>query len=496
MTQLSANDALTQVQRTLRRGDAVSALRMSSQIVKQAPQFFPGQALHAEVLMRVGRTATARLLLDRLIAAAPEEHHPPLHLSRARTLLLEGRAGDAVEPAERAHTGRPDDPEAVAAYAEALAGSGRAEDALKALDDAGGRGLDSITMSRARGETALAGAGDASAAAGGLADATGKVGAAAWELTAALRTLAELRARAGDDDEALTVFKRAAKIAAPGADPAPHAKGVDQLVASWTPETLAKLPHLSSAKDDREAGEGFVVVAGLPGGSADAARAVATAGGAHGVSQQYAFVGAVFGTWAAQPAGFSAWLAPPMKATTPHLTRIRDLTLNSARAASGGDETKPFIDAGWAQLYALGALPLILPKAKLVIVDRPLGDAALATLMTESAPQAPFAADPVNAAVTIKDMQRVLDHAWSLLSAEGVLGGALRVSYDALVGDDDAARTELLGFLGLESSGSALAEAKAAAASFTQATHRRAGLSSRFGGRLKDMHRALEPDAS
>ncbi|MEM1185753.1 MAG: sulfotransferase [Planctomycetota bacterium] len=492
MTQLSGTQALAQVHQHLRRGDTVSALRLTAEIVRQAPQFAEGQFVHAQVLIRAKRTASARAILAKLDEIAPEAQKAPLDIELARSFLVDERWADAVEPAQRARESGSENEliaaEGAALAIEALAGSGRGEEATGVLEDAKSKGIDTLGLAKAVGVAALQGVGDAGAAISGLSEHVGKVGAAALDLLPALRTLAELHARGGNDDEAFTVFKRAAKIASPGADPRPHAQGVAKLIEEWS--KVSKLPSLTGDDASGDGGERYVAVIGLPGGSTGSVAAVAKAAGAVTSSYAHVFLGTAMTVFPSQAAGFAGWLPPMTKATRPQLLKVRESV--ARLGVSEHPDAPAVIDAQWAQVYGILALPLMLPDAKVVLVDRDIADAAVGSMMSEGAPQAPFAQDAPMAGVALRDVQRLLEHVAGVFGAEGATNPFLRVSHDALVSDDDAARCELLSFLGLASGEAELNTSRDAAKSFAGRTHAQAGLAARFEGRIKDLRRALE----
>ncbi|MEM7755965.1 MAG: tetratricopeptide repeat protein [Planctomycetota bacterium] len=490
MTQLSGEQALAQVHRFLRKGDAVSALRLTAEIVRQAPQFAEGHFAHARALIAMGRTATARAVLDRLAEIAPEDRQGEIHVARAEAYLAEHRPEPAEKAARAAVEHAADAPAAAAVLARSLVGLGRGEEAAAVIADARERGLDGLVIAHAAGLVALAAGTNGGGGTAGteaieaLRERTGKVGAGVGELVPALRTLAELHAAAGDDDAALTVFKRAAKVAAPGVDPAKHREGIGKMLERWKAEA-GRLPSLEG--EDTATGGRLAIVVGLPGGSGELAAAIASAAGAADATATHAFLGSAMSVFGVEPAGFAVWVAPPRKATHPQLRTVRDRAIASAFAEAG--EAPLAVDAAWAQAYGLGVLPMVFPTAKLVVVDRPLADAAVATVFSEGVPRAPFANDAASSAMVVSDLQSAID-GFVDRSGDGP-NPILRTDFDALLGEADDARRELLAFLGLPTDADTLGRARVAAEAFGRSTHAKSGLGERFGSRLKDVARVL-----
>jgi len=486
MSQMTADQAIAKVQQLLRRGDPVGAINLTSKIVQQAPQLGIGQFEHARALMRVGRTAASRRLLGALLPVANDASKAAIELETARAFLAEDRPADAVGPAERARDAMPESGAAAAVLAMALALSGRAGEASAALDAAPDDEAATVELAHARGVAAIEGVGDAAAAVEGLNEATGRVGAAVPELRDALRTLGELHARAGADDEAFTTFRRAAKLAAPGVDHRPHAKGVDAVIDAWS--KASSLPRLDGEDATGDGGDRFVIAVGVAGAGSDAVGVLAAAGGGRRVAFTHALLGSAVATLPSAAAGFARVLTPPAKATRPQLRNLRRAALQAAFAEDA--DAPAAVDSAWGQLYGLGVIPLVTPDAKVVIVERDPADAALACTFSEAAPRCPFANDIVLAAGVQHDQRRLISHGRSMLEDAGV--ATLAVDYEGLVGEDDATRSRLLAFLGLSSDGAAVDAARAAAEGLRGRLHATPGVAKRFGGRLLDLRRALE----
>jgi tetratricopeptide (TPR) repeat protein len=486
--QMTADQAIDQVHKLLRRGDTITAFRLSTQIVRQAPGFAAGLLAHARVLTHAGRGNQARMILTRVEPAMPDDQKASVRLDLARAWLCDGHAAEALEITGPLAEANPTDPAIAATHARALAGSGRPADGAQAARKAIDGGQDTIDLATALGVCALEGSSDqADPARASLAAHTATVGADVASLRDALAVLAELAARAGDDDAAFAAYRRAAKLQNTRLDPAKHAEGVKKFNDGWPADAYAKAPRLEGADT---ADDGLVFVVGLSGGGLGAVSAVARAVGFHAPAEPDASVVATMAELKTEMASFMVYVPRPAALTEPKLKAFRKDLLRRERGENASDNAR-IVDASFPNAYTLSVLPLAFPNARIVYIDRPLADAATASYFIERGPQTPFSGDPVVAGAVLRDVQGMLEHHWAMVEADEH-ARTLRLSYDALVGDADDARRELLGFIGIEADDSALAAARDAARKHASTVAHAPGVGDRFAGKLRDLHRAIE----
>lgn len=488
--QMTADQAIDQVNKLLRRGDTITAFRLSTQIVRQAPGFAGGLLAHARVLTHAGRGGQARMILTRVEPAMPDDQKASVRLDLARAWLCDGHAPQALEITAPLAEANPGDPRILATHARALAGSGRPVDGAQVALGAIDAGHDTIELATALGHCALEGAGDQrEPARAALAAHTAKVGADVSSLRDALAVLAELASRAGDDDGAFAAFRRAAKLQNTRLDPAKHTEGVQKFNEGWPADAYAKAPRVAPADTSDE---GLVFVVGLSGGGLAGVSAIAHAVGFTAPTEPDAGVVAAMSELKTEMASFMVYVPRPAVLTEPKLKAFRKDLLRRVRPEVAGDEGgRLVVDASFPNVYTLSVLPLAFPNARIVYVDRPLIDAATASYFVERGPQTPFSGDPVVAAAVLRDVQTMLEHHWALVDAdEGAR--TLRVSYDALVSEADDARRELLAFLGIDQDDTALAAARDASRKHASFVAHAPGVGQRFAGKLRDLHRAIE----
>jgi hypothetical protein len=358
--------------------------------------------------------------------------------------------------------------------------------AVEVLDAAASAELDTIDLAVVRGRCALAGEQSlASAAIASLTEHVSRVGADADHLRDALRTLGELHARAGSDDDAFASFRRAARMRAAQLDPTPHRAAVEKYASGWSRDSLKSAPRLDG--EGEQAGAGATFVVGLPGGTGGVVAAIAAAAGVDAVAEPDALVIAALGSLKVEQASYIAFVPRPAALSEPTLRTFRKSLLARIR----GDAGDRVLDPSWPNAYLFSVLPLALPEARIVRVDRPLADACTATFLSEDGPQTPFAGDPAVTARVLTDASNMIDHHWSLVSADDTPNPTHRCEYDALASGDQAAISGLLTFLGVDPDADTLERACSAATRYASDAAHAPGVGERFANKLRDMHRVL-----
>lgn len=272
MTQLNAQQALTQAERFLALGNYPQAIGISAQLAANLPDQPASRILHGSVLNRFERYAAAMAQFeagyeilsrvdaggDAAIEDAVARNRRTLGAEHARALTALGRPDEALDVIESVG-GADADPRLAAVRIEALLAAGRGEEA--------GQEASALLGEETSAEVVLAAVRVALGAPGaievgpvvetGLA-ASKRVGVKAAVLVELLRALGDLLDREARYEEAWTAYRRASSITSQPFDTRRFLGEIGGLMKAWTPEAYAK-PRASEVDASRA-----VLVAGLP----------------------------------------------------------------------------------------------------------------------------------------------------------------------------------------------------------------------------------------
>lgn len=429
------------LERLLRQGDAMGVLVRAENVLRRTPQSASMRYLRAVAMSRLGRGREAAAEIDAVRAEleSPLVERAGVELARAR--LVGGDAAGARAAAGYALS----DPE----------GAGIAASAALALGDMEGAWGLAAGMDGGHHESAIASAEVALAVEG---DGRGErsrealerlerhaaaVGAPAWRRAELLRLMGELRARRGEDAEAWGAMRRAMKLA-PAGGPAPRAlmQEVGAQLAAWPVEQASRWPGAGRAPASTD--ERAVFIVGYPDGTgAMLARLLAgVAGVAVAVKPDALALAAV------RHLGARAGVAHPVIDGPGKIgaSRAADAGGMYLERACGGLSESRVVDASPLQVHQGGAIPLVLPRARVVHVRRDPVEACLAGMVSRLDPGLGFLHDPLKAAAYAHASGLLWGRWAAIMSARGT--AVHEVEWSRVVGEPVEVVAELCRFMG------------------------------------------------
>jgi tetratricopeptide (TPR) repeat protein len=485
MTQLSPSQAFNEAQRLLRMGDYPRAGSLTQQLVQNLPDEPPIRGLHGAALARNGRLGPGlAMMLDALDKAGEDRVKCFLAIECCWTMRQLNRAGEALELAERAIGFDASNTEACGAKAGALVDLGRLDDAKAFVESCEG---DGPGLSLAWGRACLLG-GDAEAGVERVAAASKQVGVSAVDLEDLLRVLGALCERTGRDDDAFDAWRRAARLRPAEFDADANTKTVNELINQWTPEALAKIapPKGGSGRS--------VFLVGAPGAGHELVEAIiASHPDGFGCGPVNVLAGVCRSNLGAEPTSFRRVIKQPGKLKGRQLMDAGKAYAEQIAKACPGEQ-KRLVDAQAHNFYHAGAIPLMNPRAKIVVCTREPIEAALASFA--SVPNQPWAHDLQDLGQYSADASRLCVHWMELFEATGAKFH--QVKYEDLVAEPETTVRALIEFLGLEFDAACLSPEKNAALRtlpgdelrlpMSEQVHTRAD---KFAGRTKSLRTGL-----
>lgn len=448
MTQLTPAQAFHEAQRLLRMGDYPRAGSLTQQLVQNLPDEPIVRGLHGAALARMGRLVPGLALMQESMDKQDNERVKMfLAMECSAALRRLNRCDEALAMAERAIEAEPENPEALGSKAEALVDLGRFDDAKTLVDSAGE--ADALRLAIAWGRACLL-LGDAAAGVDRAAAAAKTVGASAVDLARLLQVLGQLCERTGRDDEAFDAWRRGARLRPAEFDADAHRKAVDELMAAWTAAAVGRL-----SRPD-QGGDRNVFLIGAPGAGHELVEAVIA-------SHPEAFGCGDLGTLGRvcrTKLGAEKSSAKRV-VTRPGRIKGKDLADGAMEYAAEVGHICPesvarAVDAHEVNFYHAGAIPLMLPEARVVICTREPIEAALAHYA--AIPGTPQTHDLEDLGRYTADAMRLSAHWKQLFEAIGARVHEVR--YEDLVGDTEATARALFAFLGLGFDAACLAPEK------------------------------------
>lgn len=436
-------ESLAAARRALRGGDAVGALRLADGLLGAGAD---AAAYEVKGLAQAG-LARFRAAIATFSAGIEASGDPiaqaRMLTHRARAAKPLGRTDESLADLARAGEILPDATPIIATRAELLQFLGQAGEARSVLAEAFGRGLDDLNLALASARLVEPDEDPA-----GDIDRLGRhleaPGQSADTLAAGLAVLGDLLDQAGRIDEAFAAYRRANRLEAGDYDPDAVTALVDGLIAAWTPAAMKSVKRTPSES------ELPVLIVGMPRSGTSLVEQILAchrdiAGGGE-MDDLARCCGKHLG---ASAHGFCATVDRPAKARAKSLAAAGDQYLDALHGRAG-DGASRVTDKQPFNLFLLGALGLMLPRARVIWCRREPLDVALSCYRRRFSRKHAWSYDLENIARLWADQDRLMLHWQRVLTDGGVGMDMLELPYERLVADLEGTTRGALEFLGLD----------------------------------------------
>lgn len=424
---------IAQARQLFSRGDFSAAAPILRKIVERQPA--NAEALYdlARCHIQLGEFADARKRLEQTIRLVPRQ--AVLHSQLARVHMLENNFPAAHRCVDEALRLAPGTPEFLARKADIFFTQGdypAAYDALRERIDAGDDSPD-IAFAFAR----IAPKVSQTEKGVELLQRMLATEQPVFMRSQALFRLGALLDKLKRYDDAFAAYAEGNRLRAHRYDPARHARIIDELIAAWTPEAIARLPR------NTQRNELHVFIVGMP------------RSGTTLVEQILASHSKVFG--AGEPNDLDVVansIQPPAPGEAPHVSNLALLTPKTieraareyTRAVLVGSPAgaQRITDKMPVNFMHLGLISILFPQARIIHTTRKPLDTCLSCHFQSWTSVFPWVNDLAHIGAYYNDYLRLMAHWKNVLSLP-----ILDVSYEQLTADQEPWSRRMIDFIGL-----------------------------------------------